>query len=80
MQFTMHPVDMSNVPESPHRREPLLSTTDLAAELGIPEATLANWRSQRVGPGFLRVGRHVRYRRVDVDRWIEQQARATSIA
>jgi predicted DNA-binding transcriptional regulator AlpA len=47
----------------------------VGALLGLPTATLANWRCAGTGPPFLRVGRHVRYRRGDVDTWINAQIR-----
>lgn len=50
--------------------ERLLAPGDVARVIGVPVATLANWRSGRTGPAFLKVGRHVRYRRVDLDEWI----------
>lgn len=51
--------------------ERLLAPPDVARLLGVPIATLANWRSGRTGPAFLKVGRHVRYRRADIDAWID---------
>jgi predicted DNA-binding transcriptional regulator AlpA len=54
---------------------PLLGPSDVGALLGLPTATLANWRCAGKGPPFLRVGRHVRYRRGDVDTWINAQIR-----
>jgi excisionase family DNA binding protein len=55
--------------------EPLLGPDDVSELLGVPSATLANWRCAGKGPPFLRVGRHVRYRRGDVERWIDDQVR-----
>jgi predicted DNA-binding transcriptional regulator AlpA len=54
----------------------LLTPTDVSELLGIPVKTLANWRSTRTGPLFLRVGVHVRYRQIDIDTWLEEQAAA----
>jgi excisionase family DNA binding protein len=54
-------------------REPLLTATEVAAMLGIPTSTLANWRYQGLGPRYLRIGRHVRYLVEDVDDWIRTQ-------
>jgi excisionase family DNA binding protein len=51
----------------------LLHAIDVSLLLGVPRATLANWRSAGKGPPFVKVGRHVRYRREDVDRWVEAQ-------
>lgn len=41
----------------------LLTPGDVSDYLGIPKGTLANWRSAGRGSAYLRVGRHVRYRR-----------------
>ena len=38
--------------------------------LKIPAATLRQWSYLRRGPAYVKVGRHVRYRRADLDRWI----------
>ncbi len=54
--------------------ERLLTPEDVSEVLGIPAKTLANWRSQRIGPLPLRIGAHVRYRAADLAVWIEQQA------
>jgi hypothetical protein len=35
----------------------------------ISEGTLRNWRSMRVGPSFLNVGKAVLYPREELDRW-----------
>jgi excisionase family DNA binding protein len=53
--------------------ERLLTPGEVATRLGIPVSTLANWRSARLGPEFLRVGRHVRYRPADLEAWIERR-------
>jgi excisionase family DNA binding protein len=51
----------------------LLHAIGVNLPLGVPRATLANWRPAGKGPPFVKVGRHVRYRRADVDRWVEGQ-------
>jgi predicted DNA-binding transcriptional regulator AlpA len=51
----------------------LLKPSDVAEILGVPEATLANWRYRREGPIGFRVGRHVRYLKSDVETWINEQ-------
>jgi excisionase family DNA binding protein len=53
--------------------ERLLTVKELAHYLGVPVATLYRWRYQREGPAGFRVGRHVRYRRRDVEAWIERR-------
>jgi excisionase family DNA binding protein len=46
-----------------------LSPEDLAAELGVPLATIYRWNSQGTGPRYARLGKHVRYTRADVEAW-----------
>jgi excisionase family DNA binding protein len=56
----------------------LLTVEDLAHYLDVPVATVYAWRYRRQGsPGF-RVGRHLRFRRSDVERWIEDRIGHTS--
>lgn len=51
-----------------------MSPEDLAGYVGVPVATVYGWRYKGVGPRALKVGRHVRYRRSDVEQWLESQA------
>jgi excisionase family DNA binding protein len=51
----------------------LLSPEELASYLGVPLATVYRWRSRREGPPGMRVGRHVRYRQKDVERWLDER-------
>jgi predicted DNA-binding transcriptional regulator AlpA len=59
-------------------RESLLSPEDLAQNLGLSPATLADWRSQGKGPAYLKAGRRIWYPKTHVDRWIQSQIRETS--
>ena len=52
----------------------LMTTEQLAEFLQVPLATLYQWRHKGTGPKGLKVGKHVRYRRTDVDAWLERQA------
>ena len=52
----------------------LLTPPDVSTYLGVPLGTLANWRYLGRGPAYLRVGRHVRYRRSDVAAWTDSLA------
>jgi excisionase family DNA binding protein len=54
--------------------EQLLSPEGLSQELGVPVRTLYQWRYRGDGPPGFRVGRHLRYRRRDVDAWLEERA------
>lgn len=40
----------------------------------VPVATLYGWRHRGEGPPGYRVGRHVRYRRAEVEKWLTTQA------
>ena len=53
--------------------EPLIDVHELAAYLDVPVKTLYAWRYRREGPPAFRVGRHLRYRRSDIQRWIQQR-------
>jgi excisionase family DNA binding protein len=48
---------------------------ELSVYLGVPVATLDAWRYKGVGPRFMKVGRHVRYRAEDVEAWLSEQAK-----
>jgi len=51
---------------------PLLDTDELSQLTGIVPATLAAWRVRGRGPSFVRLGRrYVRYRRDDVQSWLD---------
>jgi excisionase family DNA binding protein len=44
-----------------------------AGYLGVAVRTVEDWRYRGTGPAFVRCGRQIRYRRADVDSWIESQ-------
>ena len=50
----------------------VLTAAQAAAYLQVPEETLRRWRGQGTGPKHAKVGRHVRYRRAALDRWLEE--------
>jgi excisionase family DNA binding protein len=52
----------------------LMTVQDVAAYLGVPVATVYAWNSRGQGPRRYRLGKHVRYRRADVDAWVDQVA------
>jgi excisionase family DNA binding protein len=60
-----------------HQLEPIISAQELAEYLGVPVATIYAWRHRRQGPAGFRVGRHVRFRWSDVERWIEDRIAQT---
>lgn len=50
-----------------------LGVQELADALGVPVRTVYAWRNKRLGPTGVRFGRHLKFRRSDVEAWIEQQ-------
>lgn len=53
--------------------ERLLTVDDLSEYLGVPLTTVYAWRYHRQGPPGFRVGKHLRYRRADVEQWINDR-------
>lgn len=49
---------------------PWLTTAQAAEYLSVAEVTLHKWRAADVGPAFARQGRIVRYRREELDKWL----------
>lgn len=54
----------------------LLCVDDLVDYLRVPRSTLYAWRSRGGGPPGIKVGRHVRYRRNDVEKWLDERKAA----
>ena len=48
-----------------------VSVEDLAEELQIPKSTIYGWKTRGLGPCWVRVGKHLRARRADVDAWLD---------
>jgi len=59
---------------------PLATPDKVAGFLGLPIATLAQWRYLGKGPRWIKVGRHVRYRMADVEHWLSQNASGDTAA
>ena len=54
----------------------LWTVKDAARFLGVPPATLYQWRYLGTGPKAGRVGRHLRYLPADVLAWFREQQEA----
>jgi excisionase family DNA binding protein len=52
----------------------LLSSAELCEKLGISRRTLVRWRKREDFPRPLKIGQTLRFKRPDVDEWIERQA------
>ncbi|HUO06988.1 MAG TPA: helix-turn-helix domain-containing protein [Phycisphaerae bacterium] len=57
----------------------LLKTTEAAVYLDLEPVTLERWRAMRRGPKYCKVGRNVRYRRIDLDAFLTAQTIQTSM-
>lgn len=49
-----------------------LTIDELAEELKVSKNTIYDWRHKGTGPRAARLGNHLRFRRQDVEKWIEQ--------
>lgn len=45
---------------------------EVAEYLGIPVQTIYQWRTRGYGPPGRRIGKHVRYRPADVEKWVAE--------
>jgi len=64
--------NVSKINEAPGLR---LSNDEAADYLGLKSATLNKWRCHGEGPPFIKVGRLVRYRLVDLDAFLMNRLR-----
>ena len=55
----------------------MLTATEVAELLKIHPGTLARWRMEDAPehPPYVKIGEQVRYRRADIERWIESRTR-----
>jgi len=61
-------------------KEQLLSPPQAAKFLGVSMDTLAQWRSQRRGPPYIKLeGRLVRYRVVQLEKYLAEHAVSTDV-
>lgn len=52
----------------------LVTPKELASELQVPLSTIYRWNADKTGPTPYRIGRHIRFRRDDVDAWLAGKA------
>jgi excisionase family DNA binding protein len=48
-----------------------MTVDELAEYLGLPVATIYKQRSEGTGPPGMRLGKYVRFKRGDVEAWLE---------
>lgn len=64
-------------PSAIRAADPLMPPEDAAEYIGVSPGTLSVWRSTgRYDLPFLKIGRSVRYRKADLDSWLERRTRA----
>lgn len=59
---------------------PLATEQEVAVFLRIKIKTLQSWRSSGLGPHFIKVGRHVRYKREDILSYIQENTADSTIS
>ncbi len=53
--------------------EPLLTTKEVAAFVGLSAYTLTRYRMDGIGPNYVHLGpKIVRYRRSDIEAWVDK--------
>ena len=50
-----------------------MNPAEVAAYLRVPLATIYDWRYKGDGPPASKIGRHLRYRRSDVELWLYER-------
>ncbi len=56
----------------------VMTTEQVADYLQVRPRTVERWCYTGDGPTFVKVGRHRRFRRADVDAWLEEHSRQSS--
>ena len=64
------------LPGNSQPNQAFLNTVEAAAYLGLQRTTLEAWRCRGGGPKYLKFGNAVRYRRADLEAWIESRTRS----
>jgi hypothetical protein len=67
------PVAPTDPATRPVELRPLWSAADVSTFLGVPVATLHQWRYLGRGPAAYRVGKHLRYDPEIVRRWLDEE-------
>jgi predicted DNA-binding transcriptional regulator AlpA len=63
-----------------HRPAELLTPDETSELLRVPVQLLYRWRYERRGPPSFKIGRYVRYRRTDLQTWIDRQVSSSGTA
>ena len=57
----------------------LYSVKEVAEIFGVHPHTLRRWRNQDVGPPYVRIGIKVKYRKEDLEKFVEERTRLAEI-
>ncbi len=60
-------------PKGQTMNEKLMNTKELAEYLGVARSTLIQYRKDGTGPVYIKLGHLVRYKKMDVDIWVEEK-------
>jgi len=55
------------------RENAIISAQELSEFIGVPYKTLLDWRVKGYGPPAVKLGKHLRYLKADVDQWLAEQ-------
>lgn len=58
--------------------EPLLNERQVAEITGMSVRSLQTWRLRGGGPAYVKLGTAVRYRRGDIDAWLESNLKSST--
>ena len=58
--------------------DPLLTIEQVSEWLGVPKGTLYQWRSRKQGPRAIKVGGGLRYRRNEIDAYLDRHTDSRS--
>lgn len=59
---------------TPEGTDCLMTTEQLAEFLQVPLTSLYQWRHKGLGPKGIKVGKYIRYRRSDVNAWLDDRS------
>ena len=51
----------------------VMTEPETAEHIGISLSGLRKWRNDGRGPAYVRLGRLIRYRRTDIEEWLEKR-------
>ncbi len=50
-----------------------ITTEELRTKYGLHPRTMANWRTQRKGPSYIKAGRKILYSTEELENWLKKQ-------